>query len=67
MKICLHCKYLNTVRIHPFVKEGDRFYCHIIDLFMNRSHAACLNCHYFVEGKEFGTLPVETLSEGEEE
>ena len=59
MKICLHCKYLNTVRWHPIVADGDRFYCHIIDLFMTRTQAADLCCPYFKEGKNDETLPIE--------
>ena len=58
MMICLRCKYLNVVRVHPFCEDGDRFYCHIIDLFMTRSHAGCLSCHYFKQGKQEEKLPV---------
>lgn len=59
VKICLWCKYCNMVRYHPFVEDGDRFYCHIIDLFMTRSHAATLQCRYYTRGKPEETLPIE--------
>ena len=54
------------VRVHPFVADGDRFYCHIIDLFMTRHHAAELSCSYFKEGKQIETLPVEVEDDDDE-
>ena len=63
MKICLHCKYCNMVRYHPFYDDGDRFYCHIIDLFMTRSHAGSLSCKYFSQGKQLEELPIEAGDE----
>lgn len=63
LKICLWCKYCNTVRTHPFCEDGDRFYCHIIDLFMTRSHAASLHCKYYSRGKQQKQLPVQAEEE----